>query len=98
MEPADSHICSTNAGNLRSDAGKWRSFVTLAYGVWFQPPRLALQVPAHRPCEPTPLQVPPPPLRDRRPDPLARLAPEETVTRTAPLFDTRPLTVAPPAP
>ena len=47
-----------------------------------QPPRLALQTPAHAPEGPWPRQVPPPELRDSRPDPTAYCGPLETRTLT----------------
>ena len=47
-----------------------------------QPPRLALQVPAQAPEGPWPRQVPPPELRDSRPDPTAYCGPLETRTLT----------------
>ena len=54
--------------------------------------RPAVHVPEHAPREPTPCQEPPPELADKCPLPLAFELPEETLTRTAPLFDTLPLT------
>jgi hypothetical protein len=55
-------------------------------------------LPEQRPCEPWPLQLPPPLLRDRRPDPLAEPTGDETITLTAPLLETRPDTLAAPPP
>jgi hypothetical protein len=54
--------------------------------------RPAVHVPEHAPREPTPCQEPPPVLADKCPLPLAFELPEETLTLTAPLLDTLPLT------
>jgi hypothetical protein len=55
-------------------------------------PRLADHVPEQGPREPTPRQEPPPELADRCPLPFAFELPEETLTVTAPLLDTLPVT------
>jgi hypothetical protein len=53
-------------------------------------PRCALQLPEQAPEGPRPLQLPPPPFRDSRPDPCALPAPPETETLTLPFEETRP--------
>jgi hypothetical protein len=63
-----------------------------------QPPRAAAQLPEQLPCEPLPDQLPPPLLPLSRPPPQARPGPPDTHTLTAPLFETRPETLAPPPP
>jgi hypothetical protein len=61
-------------------------------------PLLALQEPEQAPCWPLPRQLPLPLLRESRPVPRAVPGPLDTITFTAPLFDTRPETLAPPLP
>src|SRR4051794_7714877 len=51
--------------------------------------RSANHWPEHTPL-PTPFQTPEPPVRDSRPVPSAKLRPDATRTRTAPLGATRP--------
>ena len=58
-------------------------------------PRRALQLPEQLPCEPLPRQLPPPLLRESRPDPWALPGAPETDTLTLPLDVTRPLAPLP---
>jgi hypothetical protein len=58
--------------------------------------RLADHRPEHGPREPWPDQLPPPELPCSLPLPLALEPPDETLTETAPLLDTLPLTPAGP--
>jgi hypothetical protein len=59
-------------------------------------PRLADHRPEHGPREPWPDQLPPPELPCSLPLPLALEPPDATLTETAPLLDTLPLTPAGP--
>jgi hypothetical protein len=94
---------STTGGGPRRDVTAARKRSTRATAdrvsrMQRQPPRAALQAPEQLPCEPLPDQLPPPLLPLSRPVPWALPGPPDTTTLTAPLFDTRPETLAPPPP
>src|SRR6516164_8306303 len=61
-------------------------------------PRLALHTPAQAPLGPWPRQLPPPVLRDSRPEPTAYCGPLDTRTVTLPDGDTRPVRLTGPPP
>jgi hypothetical protein len=61
-------------------------------------PRLALHTPAQLPLGPCPRQLPPPVLRESRPEPMAYCGPLDTRTVTLPDGDTRPVRLTGPPP
>jgi hypothetical protein len=61
-------------------------------------PRLALHTPAQLPLGPWPRQLPPPVLRESRPEPSAYCGPLDTRTVTLPDGDTRPVKLTGPPP